>query len=161
MYRAEFINAALKKYGAVEIPIAGKCTGISSGSKRLKWPTMPSCFDYDPYQPFPGGTGCIWPFMAGRFVELPYTLPQDHTLFHVLGVHDISIWKEKSRWLHANRGTILSLTHPDYLMQPGRLELYEEFLVFLNGLDSSWKCLPRELAARYMALPDPAASQRP
>lgn len=159
MYRAEFINAALKKYAAVGFrsPQVHRDLGWL---QALEVAYDASCFDYDPYQPFPGGTGCIWPFMAGRFVELPYTLPQDHTLFHVLGVQDISIWKEKSRWLHGNRGTILSLTHPDYLMQPGRLELYEELLVFLNTLDRSWKCLPRELAARYLALPDPAASQR-
>ncbi len=80
--RVQYINKALKKYGAV---------GFRSPMvhRNLKWLQKldieydASCFDYDPFQPFPGGTGSIWPFIAGKFVELPYTLPQDHTLFYV------------------------------------------------------------------------------
>jgi peptidoglycan/xylan/chitin deacetylase (PgdA/CDA1 family) len=44
-----------------------------------------SCFDVDPFEPMPGGTMSIWPFFCGRFVQLPYTLVQDHTLLVILG----------------------------------------------------------------------------
>ena len=44
-----------------------------------------SFFDTDPFEPIPGGTMSIWPFFIGHFVELPYTLVQDHTLTSVLG----------------------------------------------------------------------------
>jgi hypothetical protein len=49
-----------------------------------------STFDTDPFEPQPDGAGTIFPFwVAGRrtgegYVELPYTLPQDATLFLVL-----------------------------------------------------------------------------
>ena len=149
--RARYINAALSRYGAV---------GFRSPQvhRNLQWLQDldvlydASCFDYDPYQPFPGGTGCIWPFMAGRFVELPYTLPQDHTLFKVLGMKDISVWRRKTEWLLWNRGMVHALTHPDYLMQRNTLQLYREFLEYLRTVPRLWHCLPRELAARYASL---------
>ena len=68
-------------------------------------------------QPFPGGTGSIWPFIAGKFVELPYTMPQDHTLFYVLKEKGINIWKKKAEWIVKNHGMVLVLTHPDYLKE--------------------------------------------
>jgi peptidoglycan/xylan/chitin deacetylase (PgdA/CDA1 family) len=149
--RARYINAALARYGAV---------GFRSPQvhRNLVWLQElevlydASCFDYDPYQPFPGGTGCIWPFMAGRFVELPYTLPQDHTLFNVLGMKDISVWRKKTEWLLENRGMVHALTHPDYLMQKNRLQLYRQFLEYLRAAPRLWHCLPKELAARYVSL---------
>ncbi len=149
--RARLINVALAHYGAV---------GFRSPQvhRDLTWlqdlnvQYDASCFDYDPYQPFPGGTGSIWPFMAGKFVELPYTIPQDHTLFYVLEEKDISIWKAKTRWLVKNRGMVLVLTHPDYLQDVRHLAMYEEYLAFLKGIPRAWHCLPRELAHRYRML---------
>jgi hypothetical protein len=110
-----------------------------------------SCFDYDPYQPFPGGTGAIWPFMVGKFVELPYTVPQDHTLFYVCK-DDGAIWRRKTEWLIANHGMVLTLTHPDYLLERGRMECYEEYLSFLAAVPMAWRCLPRELASYCRSL---------
>lgn len=149
--RAVHINRALQQHGAV---------GFRSPQvhRNLTWLQEldvlydASCFDYDPYQPFPGGTGSIWPFMAGRFVELPYTLPQDHTLWHALGMRDNGIWIAKTRWLVANRGMVLVLTHPDYLMERDGMKLYESFLEHLRRIPRAWHCLPREMAARYAAL---------
>ena len=143
--RAVYINQALKRYGAV---------GFRSPQvhRNLRWLQHldilydASCFDYDPYQPFPGGTGSIWPFMAGKFVELPYTVPQDHVLFYTIKKQDISIWKEKVRWLAANHGMVLTLTHPDYLQEKAHLRLYEEFLAYLKEIPDAWHCLPREMA---------------
>lgn len=144
-YRAKFINEAIKKYDAV---------GFRSPQvhRNLEWLQKldikydASCFDYDPFQPFPGGTGSIWPFVVGKFIELPYTLPQDHTLFYVLKVHNIEIWKKKIDWLVKNNGMILVLTHPDYLIDKKQLEFYEELLAYLKEIKNSWRCLPRELA---------------
>lgn len=143
--RVPFINSAIKKYNAV---------GFRSPQvhRNLLWLQKldilydASCFDYDPFQPFPGGTGSIWPFIAGKFVELPYTLPQDHTLFYVLKESDINIWKNKADWLHKNNGMILALTHPDYLIPEKHLKLYEKLLNYLREISTSWFCLPGELA---------------
>jgi len=149
--RAVPVNEALHRLGAV---------GFRSPQvhRNLRWLQRldilydASCFDYDPYQPFPGGTGSIWPFMAGKFVELPYTLPQDHVLFYLLGRKDIDIWKEKAKWVGANHGMILALTHPDYLMEEDCMRRYEELLAYLKSIPRAWHCLPREMAYWYKNL---------
>lgn len=143
--RVPLINDAIREYGAV---------GFRSPMvhRNLEWLQKlqiqydASCFDYDPFQPFPGGTGSIWPFVAGKFVELPYTLPQDHTLYWVLGKRDIAIWKSKAEWVAKHKGVILTLTHPDYLIEPRLLEMYSELLHFLRSIDNCWFCLPNRLA---------------
>lgn len=144
-FRVKYINEAIEKYGAV---------GFRSPMvhRNLEWLQQlnlkyeASCFDYDPFQPFPGGTGCIWPFKAGKFIELPYTLPQDHVLFYVLKQKNIDIWKNKVKWIVQNHGMILSLTHPDYLIEKSHLKCYEELLTFFNEIPNSWHCLPKEIA---------------
>ena len=143
--RVPFINTALHKYHAV---------GFRSPMvhRNLQWLQMleieydSSFFDYDPFQQFPGGTGSIWPFIAGRFTELPYTLPQDHTLFYVLRQKDISIWMNKINWIIQNHGVVLSLTHPDYLIRSDHFRLYEELLKYLVEIPDTWHCLPKEVS---------------
>jgi peptidoglycan/xylan/chitin deacetylase (PgdA/CDA1 family) len=143
--RAKLINEAIKKFNAV---------GFRSPMvhRNLRWLQKldikydSSCFDYDPYQPFPGGTGSIWPFIVGKFVELPYTLPQDHTLFYVLKQNDISIWKNKIEWIIKNNGMILLLTHPDYLIENKHFKIYEDLLIYLSSLNNFWGCLPKEMS---------------
>jgi len=144
--RVPYINQAIKKYGAV---------GFRSPQvhRNLEWLQMlnieydASCFDYDPFQPFPGGTGSIWPFIAGKFIELPYTLPQDHTLFYVLKQKTIDIWKNKAKWVAENKGVILTLTHPDYLIEKAHFKMYEELLDYLKTFENAWFCLPKELSS--------------
>ena len=122
--RAVHINRALDKYGAVGFR-APQVHRDLEWLQDLNIEYDASCFDYDPYQPFPGGTASIWPFRVGKFVELPYTVPQDHVLFYALGLTDISIWKRKTAWIARNRGMVLTLTHPDYLREKDHLGLYE------------------------------------
>lgn len=149
--RVPYINDALKRFDAV---------GFRSPQvhRNLVWLQKldieydASCFDYDPFQPFPGGTSSIWPFIAGKFVELPYTLPQDHTIFYVLKQKDISIWKNKAEWVAKNKGMILIITHPDYLKERNHLEIYEELLKFLKTFENAWHCLPREIAKWWREL---------
>jgi len=72
----------------------------------------------------------------GYYVELPYTLPQDHTLFIVMQEKDISIWKKKLNWIAKTGGMALLNVHPDYLRFDSKRntkltyphELYKEFL---------------------------------
>ena len=143
--RIPYINKAIEEYKAV---------GFRSPMvhRNLVWQQKlnieydASCFDYDPFQPFPGGTGSIWPFITGKFVELPYTLPQDHTIFYVLKQKDISIWKNKIDWLVKNHGVILTITHPDYLKEMNHLIMYQELLEYLKTIENTWYCLPKEMA---------------
>ena len=105
-----------------------------------------SCFDIDPFQAMPGGVGSIWPFFKGKLVELPYTLPQDHTLFVALRDLSITTWKKKTEFLRKWSGMAMFLTHPDYLNTPSRLGLYERMLVHLREFNDAWSALPHEVA---------------
>jgi hypothetical protein len=102
--------------------------------------------DTDPYEPQPGGCCSIWPFFIGTMVELPMTLPQDHTLLEILGERDIRIWKEKAQWIMRHGGLILINIHPDYMQTDERLRLYSEFLQFMKNAQGVWHALPREVA---------------
>lgn len=106
-----------------------------------------SCFDVDPYQAMSGGVGSIWPFMKQNMVELPYTLPQDHTLFIALAQNDISAWTQKLKFLRRWCGMGMLVTHPDYLDTEERFDLYRQFLEHLQEQSDVWFALPKEISA--------------
>src|SRR5206468_966784 len=121
-----------------------------------------STFDTDPFEPQPDGAGTIFPFYvpgAGGskgYVELPYTLVQDFTLFVVLGEKGIDIWKRKLDWIAARGGMALLNLHPDYVHFGGGpcprdefpVSLYEEFLNYVKNQYHGryWHDLPRAAA---------------
>jgi peptidoglycan/xylan/chitin deacetylase (PgdA/CDA1 family) len=115
-----------------------------------------SFFDTDPFEVMPGGTMSIWPFFCGRFVELPYTLPQDHTLLVVLGKRDPRLWLDKVDFIARWNGMAMLIAHPDFLIASRYRAVYEEFLqemqhrVRLGQSDGSypaaWHALPLEIA---------------
>ena len=119
-----------------------------------------SCFDVDPYQAMPGGVGQMWPFLAGRMVELPYTLPQDHTLFVSLGLSDDAVWRRKLEVIERWSAMALLLTHPDYLETPRLQHLYRDFIEYAASRAGVWHALPCEVAAwwRQRATTDVAPS---
>ncbi|QDV67789.1 hypothetical protein Poly24_14930 [Rosistilla carotiformis] len=105
-----------------------------------------SCFDVDPFQAMPGGIGSPWPFIAGKFVELPYTLPQDHTLLVALGETTPRVWIDKLEYLRRIAGMAMLITHPDYLDTASRLDVYRQFLEYLREQTDLWHALPHEVA---------------
>jgi len=105
-----------------------------------------SFFDSDPFEPIPGGTMSIWPFFLGRFVELPYTLVQDHTLMQTLGETTPQIWLEKVDHIRRFCGMALLNSHPDYLKSPTNFAIYEEFLHQMSLTADYWHCLPSQVA---------------
>ncbi len=122
-----------------------------------------STFDTDPFEPQPDGVRTIFPFWVpspsgGGYVELPYTLVQDFTLFTILLQTNTDVWKSKVDWIAARGGMVLLNTHPDYICFEGTqqrgeypLSYYEEFLAYLNSKYESdfWSALPREVARFY------------
>jgi hypothetical protein len=119
-----------------------------------------STFDTDPFEPQSDGVNTIFPFWVERqdgsgYVELPYTLPQDSTLYLVLGEKTNQIWKRKLDWVARHGGMALVNVHPDYLAFGGSggpaefpVGLYEDFLahVSTNFGKDAWFALPREVA---------------
>lgn len=106
-----------------------------------------SFFDTDPYEPMAGGTMCIWPFFIGRFVELPYTVMQDHTYLQVLGERTPDYWLSKVDFVIKNYGMVLMNSHPDYLMKPDHLPVYESFLARMQQYSRVWHALPSQVAS--------------
>jgi peptidoglycan/xylan/chitin deacetylase (PgdA/CDA1 family) len=102
--------------------------------------------DTDPYEPQPGGSCSIFPYFINSMVELPYTLPQDHTLINLLRRDPLPVWIEKMNWIAARGGMILTLTHPDYSGSGAALRAYTELLKRLADLESSWRALPAEVS---------------
>lgn len=121
-----------------------------------------STFDTDPFEPQSDGVRTIFPFLVpgseGQkgYVELPYTLPQDFTLFVLMRERNIAVWKEKLDWICEKGGMVLLNTHPDYMSFDGeKLEVetypahyYEELLEYVKSRYEGqyWHALPREIA---------------
>ncbi len=107
--------------------------------------TMPHS---DPHEPVPGGTATVWPFMHGDVVELPYTAPQDHTLFNLLGHHDGALWRRQLEVVGSHGGLFQVITHPDeeYLGRSVIADAYHELLAAIADRGDVWVALPREIA---------------
>jgi hypothetical protein len=110
-----------------------------------------SFFDTDPFEPMPGGTMSLWPFQIGRFIELPYTLPQDYTLTAVLEERSPRIWLMKLDTIEAFHGMALVNTHPDYLADRRTWTIYEQFLRALSERKGYWHALPAAVADWWSA----------
>jgi len=137
-----------------------------------------STFDTDPFEPQPTGLRTIFPVMMNGkssrpgYVELPYTLPQDFTLFILLKERSIDIWKRKVDWIARKHGMVLVITHPDYMKFDARKRTAEEYPVerytsLIEYVKSEyegcyWHALPKDVArfcrdslARFSPGPSP------
>lgn len=122
-----------------------------------------STFDTDPFEPQPDGVGTIFPFWVSSsdnskgYVEIPYTMPQDFTLFILMRHDNIDVWKNKLDWIASNGGMVLINTHPDYMRtrsgfcesEEYPMNNYREFLRYVNQKYNGeyWNALPREVAS--------------
>jgi peptidoglycan/xylan/chitin deacetylase (PgdA/CDA1 family) len=102
----------------------------------------------DPYEPIPGGAATLWPFFHGQVVELPYTAPQDHTLFNLLGHRDAELWLEQLERVAELGGMFQTITHPDpeYLGRPRTGAAYRDLLAAIAGRDDLWVARGAEVA---------------
>ena len=134
-----------------------------------------STFDTDPFEPQPNGVDTIFPFWipasatpdsnapfadsgssTAGYVELPYTLPQDSTLFLILGEDSPEIWIRKLDWIAARGGMALVNVHPDYVRFDGtapsprtyRIDHYRQLLEYVRQRYAGvyWQPLAREVA---------------
>jgi glycosyltransferase involved in cell wall biosynthesis len=121
-----------------------------------------STFDTDPFEPQPEGVHTIFPFWVprgdGGYVEMPYTLPQDSTLFFVLEETSTDVWKKKLDWIVQRGGMALLNVHPDYINFSNKkksaeypVALYENFLKHIraNYSGAYWNALPATVANWY------------
>lgn len=163
--RACAINEYLREWKAV---------GFRSGAmhhnldwiKELDILYDASTFDTDPFEPQPDGMQTIFPFyvqrneVQGGYVELPYTLPQDFTVFVLMQETGIDIWKNKLNWIAERGGMALLIVHPDYMrfgktrgsVQEYPAALYSAFLEYVASVFKNryWNVLARDLAQWFL-----------
>lgn len=160
MRRAKRINAHLRKLDAVGFrsPLMMR---NPEWLQALEIEYDLSFFDTDPYEPIPGGTMNIWPFFIGNFVELPYTLVQDHTLTSILCECSPRIWLEKVDFIQRYLGMVLVNTHPDYLLNPVTWKIYTDFLNTIKHRDGYWHALPKDIARWWHTRSNATTDQLP
>lgn len=124
-----------------------------------------STFDTDPFEPQPDHRNTIFPFWIpapegsknprGGYVELPYTLPQDSTMFLLLRDKTPELWMRKLDWVAEHGGMVLLNTHPDYMDFQNKhslgeypASLYQQFLEYVRAKYDGqfWHTSPREVA---------------
>ncbi|MCG8571235.1 MAG: hypothetical protein MJB14_13960 [Spirochaetes bacterium] len=130
---------------------------------QIKMEYDSSTFDTDPFEPQPDGVKTIFPFIvkyekdnSKSYVEIPYTLAQDHTMFNILKEKSIDIWKMKVDWIAENGGMVHVRTHPDYINFSDNyvsceysVNLYMELLEYIQSKyrDMYWNVLPKQLSS--------------
>ncbi|ETW98439.1 MAG: hypothetical protein ETSY1_18815 [Candidatus Entotheonella factor] len=164
--RAARINQYLKDWGAVGFRSPAMHHNLA-WLHALDIAYDASTFDTDPFEAQPDGMGTIFPFWVPHpeadtgYVELPYTLPQDFTLFVLMGEHDIRIWQQKVDWIAAQGGMVLINTHPDYMWfdrgEPGPetypSQFYADLLRYIQERYAGqyWPVLPRDLTRFWVS----------
>jgi hypothetical protein len=130
-----------------------QAVGFRSPATHRVWEWMPrlgfqydsSYPDTDPFEPQSGGCCSILPYFNDNMVELPITLPQDHTLFTILQEPDESTWIYKTDYIRREGGMALVITHPDYLVEPRVMDAYRGFLAHVAADPGVWRTLPRDV----------------
>lgn len=145
--RAAKINRYLDEWQTV---------GFASPSalRRLDWICEELDIIYDSsvptsevFGPQSGGCCSLFPFFIGNnIIELPITMPQDHTLFEILQETSIKTWLGCLNFIRENHGLLFVIVHPDYVLTPERLHWYEEFLEHLADEQQGWMTMPSEIA---------------
>lgn len=159
--RVEKINEYLKEWNALGFRAPAMHHNLD-WIQQLNVEYDLSTFDTDPFEPQSDGVGTIFPFIVTKneddgYVELPYTLVQDFTVFILMNENNLNIWKDKTKWIVNNGGMVLVNVHPDYISFNNSTKRKEEFSVdiyveFLKHIKSEyqnkyWQALPREVAA--------------
>lgn len=111
------------------------------------------------------------PSSSRGYVELPYTLPQDSTLFLLFRERHPDIWFQKLDWIAKHGGMALLNVHPDYIRFEGEpasphtypVEHYARFLRYALERHGTtfWNPLPRDLARHVYPLAPLPRRHRP
>lgn len=145
--RAEKINHYAKAFGA---------RGFRSGVlyRNLDWydalefsydMSVPNVAHLDPQR---GGCCTVRPYFVGTILELPLTMTQDYSLFHILGDYSVELWKKQIALVLARHGLISFNVHPDYVIELRARRVYEQLLRHLVQLRQDanlWMALPGEV----------------
>ena len=149
--RAKRINHYLQKWCSKNFTSPSMLCNLD-WMHALKISHSTSTFDTDPFEPQQNPVRTIFPFWVQNkvypgidqkgvfseglkgYVELPYTLPQDFTLFILMKEQNIDIWKDKLDWIAEKGGMALFNSHPDYMNFNKQKNCSEEYAIKLHGI---------------------------
>jgi hypothetical protein len=107
--------------------------------------SVPNVAHLDPQR---GGCCTVMPYFVNGLLELPVTMTQDYSLFHILNDRSIDLWKQQSELIMEKHGFMNFIVHPDYITELEERKTYETLLSYLSQLRSErnvWIPLPREV----------------
>jgi peptidoglycan/xylan/chitin deacetylase (PgdA/CDA1 family) len=106
-----------------------------------------SYMDNATLEPQRGGVCAPFPFLLSeRLVELPITLPMDHTVMNILRQDVVAACGSKLAWVRSQYGMALALFHPDYNTRRRDLESYARVVDLLAAEPGGWYALPWQIA---------------
>jgi len=107
--------------------------------------SVPNVAHLDPQR---GGCCTVMPYFIGNILELPVTMTQDYSLFHILGQYSTDLWKTQIEHVLARHGLLSFIIHPDYVIEKRAQSVYRALLADLAALRLQrgiWFALPREV----------------
>ncbi len=107
--------------------------------------SIPNVAHLDPQR---GGCCTVFPYFIGEMLELPVTVTQDYSLFHILGQYSTDLWRQQIDLIRARHGLISVIVHPDYILTERPRRVYADLLRHLADLRDrreTWIALPGEV----------------
>lgn len=107
--------------------------------------SVPNVAHLDPQR---GGCCTVLPYFIGNMLELPVTMTQDHSLFHIFGEYSLDLWKRQMAAVRSRNGMMSFIVHPDYIIEDRARGVYRDLLTELARLrddENMWIALPREV----------------
>jgi hypothetical protein len=96
-----------------------------------------------------GGCCTVMPYsLPGGMTEIPVTVTEDYTLFHILKDYSTTLWERQMEMIVAGHGVINFIIHPDYIAIGRAGDLFRVVLEKLSRLRSDknvWVPLPRDV----------------
>jgi len=145
--RAELINKYCRKFGA---------EGFRSGVlyRNLRWygeyefafdMSVPNIGHLDPQG---GGCCTVLPYFIGDILEIPVTLTQDYSLFHILHQFSIDLWKQQIRTIVDGHGVVSVIVHPDYVIASEQRQVFRDLLAHVReqcAVRNIWATVPSQV----------------
>lgn len=107
--------------------------------------SVPSVAHLDPQR---GGCCTVMPYFVGNKVELPVTMTQDYSLFHILRDYSLDLWNRQMDLIMRQHGLINYIIHPDYVIDKRERDVFEALLARLGDLRNEtglWIALPKDV----------------
>ena len=88
--------------------------------------------------------------LSSPLVELPVTLTQDYSLFHILNDYSLTLWEQQVDLILNKHGLINAIVHPDYLIGARERETFQGLLALYSRLrqhKNVWIALPKDVSS--------------